>query len=55
MYKDYKTAKDRLNMAKENDWYIIPLVIVIALLIAAPFIIRVHNVDKMMEQEVVSE
>jgi hypothetical protein len=35
-----------------NDWYIIPIVLLVAGLIAVPFIIRVINVDSMMAEEV---
>jgi hypothetical protein len=51
MWEDYKTAEDRLNQANTNDWYIIPLVIIVGLCIAIPVTMRIHNVDKMFTKD----
>lgn len=49
MWEDYKTAQDRLEMSNDNDWYILPVVILFGIMAG----IAILGADNVIE--VVSE
>lgn len=52
MFNDYKTAEDRLNRSKENDWYIIPVAILCGIM-ATVALLGADNVIEVVSELIV--
>jgi hypothetical protein len=45
MFNDYKTPEERLQIAGENDWYMLPIIIILGVIATLTFI----GVDNFVE------
>jgi hypothetical protein len=48
-YEDYKTAHDRLERSGQNDWKIIPVLVVVGVVFAMTIAIELYGPDRFIE------